>query len=324
MSTPVNPNVPQQPGRRSRGQEMPAQPMPTGQPMQPGQSMPTGMAPGQSFGDTLAENSKLQSAAPSTARLPKSLDKNGIKAVPFGRLVSVELRKLVNTRGGRWLLIAMVAFILLASGGVMLTGRDAPVRFENFAMAAGIPMGFILPILGIMAVTTEWSQRSGLVTFTLEPRRVRVGLAKWLAALIMGVIATILAYAIGALFTAIGSLFHTGGAVWEIKGLVVAGTLLAFLIGVSQGVAFGMLIQNTPGAICAYLFIPILVSIITSFSWFKDIGPWVDPNQSTAHLYGASMTSTDWKHFAVAQLIWLVLPLILGFIRLNKREVKSA
>ena len=44
----------------------------------------------------------------------------------------------------------------------------------------------LLPILGIMAATAEWTQRTGLVTFTLEPRRGRVVLAKALAALVLG------------------------------------------------------------------------------------------------------------------------------------------
>lgn len=267
---------------------------------------------------------KLDSAAPTEVRLPRPLNDDRTKPVPFGRLFAVELRKLVDTRGGRWLLIAMVALILIASAAVMLTNKDAPVRFENFATAAGVPMGFILPILGIMAVTTEWSQRSGLVTFTLEPRRLHVGFAKWLAALVMGIFGTVLAYAIGALFTLIGSTFHTGGAEWDINGWAMAGTLLAFLIAVSQGVAFGMLIQNTPGAICAYLFLPILVSIVTTFKWFEKAGPWIDPSQSSQGLYSGSMATKDWQHFATSQTLWLLLPLLFGFWRLMKREVKSA
>jgi len=37
-----------------------------------------------------------------------------------------------------------------------------------------LPQSWLLPVLGIMAVTSEWTQRTGLVTHTLEPRRSRI------------------------------------------------------------------------------------------------------------------------------------------------------
>jgi hypothetical protein len=33
-----------------------------------------------------------------------------------------------------------------------------------------MPMSVILPIIAVLSVTAEWSQRSGLATFTLVPR----------------------------------------------------------------------------------------------------------------------------------------------------------
>ena len=52
--------------------------------------------------------------------------------------------------------------------------------------------GIILPVLAILLVTGEWSQRTALTTFTMEPRRERVVLAKLAAALIAGVTAVII------------------------------------------------------------------------------------------------------------------------------------
>ena len=69
--------------------------------------------------------------------------------MPFTRLVGVELRKMVDTRAGKWLLIAMGVLIIIASIAVMFGGRESAPRFGNFVAAAGIPMGFLLPILGI-------------------------------------------------------------------------------------------------------------------------------------------------------------------------------
>jgi hypothetical protein len=42
--------------------------------------------------------------------------------------------------------------------------------------------------VGILTVSSEWSQRTGLLTFTLEPNRKRVLLAKLSATLVLGVL----------------------------------------------------------------------------------------------------------------------------------------
>ena len=64
------------------------------------------------------------------------------------------------------------------------------------------PQGFLLPVLGILLVTSEWTQRTALVSFTLMPVRGRVLVAKVLAALIAGLAAIVLAMAVAALATA--------------------------------------------------------------------------------------------------------------------------
>lgn len=314
MSTPVNPNQPQQ--RQPQGPP----------PGQAPQGAPAGRAGMQPLYASGPGGGVLDSAAPTHARLPKRLGEAG-KTTPigFGRLLAVELRKMIDTRAGKWLMGAILGLILIATGFVMFSGdaKEMP-RYENFVAAAGIPLGFLLPILGILTVTSEWSQRTGLVTFTLEPRRPRIGFAKWGAALLLGALSVVFAIAVGALFTLLAQAIHGVDADWSISGWLLAGTALAQLLGVSQGIAFGLLIQNTPGAICAYLFIPALVSIITSIDALKDLGQWIDPNQANSPIMMGEAHGDDWTKFAVAQCLWLVLPMVLGFIRLTKREVKSS
>ncbi|QEH92168.1 ABC transporter permease [Dermacoccus abyssi] len=318
MSTPMNPNQPQG-GAHYPPQQQPATAGGPGAQV-PQQAQQGGFVPGQ-------QGAGIDTGAPSQARLPQRLgdDANRTKGIPFGRLFSVELRKIVDTRAGKWLMFAIAGLILLATGVVMFSsGTKQQPMFENFVAAAGIPLGFLLPILGILTVTSEWSQRTGLVTFTLEPRRSRIGFAKWGSALLLGALSIVFALVVGALFTLVAQLIHGHDANWSISGWLLAGTALAQLLGVSQGIAFGLLIQNTPGAICAYLFIPILVSLLASIEQIKDIGKWVDPNQSSTPIMMGEANGEDWKHFVVSQILWLVIPMVLGFIRLNKREVKSS
>ena len=66
-------------------------------------------------------------------------------------------------------------------------------------------MTVILPIVAILSVTSEWSQRTGLTTFTFEPGRGRVIAAKALCSVGVGVVSIALAAAIGAVGNVVGT-----------------------------------------------------------------------------------------------------------------------
>ena len=88
-----------------------------------------------------------------------TLDTSGTARVPFARLVSVELRKMWDTRAGLWLLGSIVvvtaAFMLI----FFFVADSQDRSFENFIGFAATPQGFLLPVLGILLVTQEWGQR---------------------------------------------------------------------------------------------------------------------------------------------------------------------
>ncbi len=109
--------------------------------------------------------------------------------VSFSRLVSVELQKTVDTRAGRWL----VAAVLALTASIMILyyaiGEDTDKTFVNFIGFAAGPQSFLLPVLGVMLVTSEWSQRTALVTFALAPSRTQVIGAKVVAAALLALAA---------------------------------------------------------------------------------------------------------------------------------------
>ena len=115
------------------------------------------------------------------------------RRIPLSRLVGVELRKMFDTRSGFWLMASIVIVNLLATPPSSPSPRTRTLTYENFAAAIGAPMTVILPMIGILAVTSEWSQRSGLTTFTLVPHRGRVLWAKFLCAVGVGVVAMFVA-----------------------------------------------------------------------------------------------------------------------------------
>ena len=109
----------------------------------------------------------------------------------LGRLTAVELRKMVNTRSGFWLPIGValltVAVALIASANH--GGRDA--TFTHVLHATAQPAAFLLPVMGMLLICGEWSQRTTLTTFTLVPSRWRVIGAKLGASMIVSTIALV-------------------------------------------------------------------------------------------------------------------------------------
>ena len=88
------------------------------------------------------------------------------------------MRKSFDTRSGLWLLASIGIAALLTTGAVIAWAPETELTYSQFTLAIGFPMSVILPIIAVLSVTAEWSQRSGLATFTLVPHRGRVLLAK--------------------------------------------------------------------------------------------------------------------------------------------------
>ncbi len=79
------------------------------------------------------------------------------------------------------------------------------MTYDNFGAAIGVPMTLLLPVMAILSVTSEYTQRSGLTTFTLVPHRGRVIRAKMVVSMALGAVSIGVALAIGALGNILGS-----------------------------------------------------------------------------------------------------------------------
>lgn len=251
-----------------------------------------------------------------------------VSSVPLTRLVRVELRKSMDTRAGRWLAGVILGLCVLVVG---VTALAAPAEVRGLEMLltfAGGTLTTFLPVLVILLVTSEWSQRTALVTFTLEPHRPRIVLAKLLAGLVLSVVVIALAFVVavlGALLTG------TRGPIdWEVDPLLVLNAFgLGTLIVVLVGFAIAMLTMNTPAAIVLYFaYLLVLPSVVGAlgffFDWFADLAPWIELNTAQIPLGTGDYvpSGTEWAQLATAALIWLVLPFVLGLLRLLRAEVK--
>ena len=252
---------------------------------------------------------------------PAILDVSGTPGIPLSRLVRVELRKLADTRASRWLLIAIAAITAVIIAIFFLTADTSDRTFLNFMGATATPQGFLLPVLGILLVTSEWSQRTALVTFTLMPVRGRVLLAKVLAALIAGLAAILLAIAVAAVATLLGG---APDAWARIGADDFAKFGLLQVSGVLQGLAFGLLFLSSAAAIVTFFVLPTAFTIVANL-WgaLRDAAPWVDLGTAQQPLFsGTDLTGEQWLQVTTATLIWVVLPFVVGMVRVLRAEVK--
>ena len=128
-----------------------------------------------------------------------------IGQIPLSRIVRVELRKMFDTRSGFWLIASIAITGLIATIATIAFAPDKDITYYNFAKAVGFPITVILPMIALLSITSEWSQRSGLTTFTYVPSRRRVVVAKTWSAVIVAIASMLFAFAVGSVGNVVGS-----------------------------------------------------------------------------------------------------------------------
>ncbi|MGK5681829.1 ABC transporter permease [Actinoplanes sp. URMC 104] len=241
--------------------------------------------------------------------------------VPIGRLTLIELRKLADTRAGLWLLI-VIGLATLGTSAIMLGwAPDEELTFEGFFAFGLVPSSVLLPVLGILSMTAEWSQRTALTTFTLVPARERVVVAKLLAGVLIAAASTaatlVLAAAANLLGTALG-----GDGGWDIAGSLIWQGLLLQVIFVLMGLGFGALLLNSAVAIVTFFALPMVWTVLgETIKALNTAAGWLDINRTTMAMSDPAMTGDEYARLGVSVAVWVLLPLLLGIWRVLRREV---
>jgi len=256
--------------------------------------------------------------------------------VNFFRLVGVEFRKMFDTRAGLAYGSFTVAVLLL----VTLIASSALAALQAYGSAPSlkvwvyvllVTLSILLPVFPIMVATAEWTQRTGLTTFTLEPVRIKVLAAKFVAVLGLSVITLAVALAIAAAANGIFS------GPWDADPGFLGVELLRLALFFMVAFAVAALTMNTVAALWIYYLAAFLGRFIfaaligVSEAWDR-LGPSLDLNLaldelsgrgiSRHALFGSGPSSESWVHVAIAATIWVIIPLVFGVIRWTRAEVK--
>ena len=255
-----------------------------------------------------------------TLAAPIRVNTAGVHARPgIGRLAAVELRKMVDTRAGFWLQVATVAITVLVVIIRLVVGDAADHTFASVLTVGVIPAAVLLPVAGILLVTSEWSQRTGMITFALVPARSRVLGAKLLASMVLAL--SMLVMSVGVI--AAGVLVASPGVdgTWSDAATLIAQSGVYLTAGMLVGVAFGMVLLASAPAIVVLFSLPTLGSALASLSFFADVAPWLDIGRTLDPLHEEAMSTTQWAHAGTALALWMLLPLLIGIWRITRREV---
>jgi ABC-2 type transport system permease protein len=239
--------------------------------------------------------------------------------IPFGRLLRAEWRKTTGTRAARWLLAAVALTTIGALEIPLLFPRDVPQSRASYLTWAGLGLTRLLPIVLMLAMTAEWSQRTALTTFTQEPRRARVLAAK--VATGLGISLAGAVYALAATEVVVIAARAAGRDIavgWNWPQL--AGFTVFVLLTSAIGIAFGALLHNTAVAIVTYFALAGAFSVLM-IPALQTAGDWIN----TVQTYGWVLDGQWDGHaaqIAASTAAWVVLPLALGLLRTLRREVR--
>ena len=257
-----------------------------------------------------------------TLTAPIRMNPAGVHARPsLGRLVAVELRKTIDTRAGFWLQVAMVVLTVVVVVVRLLVGDAASHTFQSVLNVGLQPAAVLLPVLGILLVTSEWSQRTGLITFALVPVRSRVLRAKLIASLLYAVAMLAMSVAV----TAAGVLVASPGVegTWADAAPLIGQSAVNLTAGMVVGVALGAILLTSAPAIVLLLALPASWMAVVSLPLFSGVAPWVDYASALGQVTEGVMSATQWAHTGTSLAIWMVLPLLIGAWRITRREVTA-
>jgi ABC-2 type transport system permease protein len=234
--------------------------------------------------------------------------------------------KLRSARSNVVLLVLAVAvpigLTVLVTSVVKTTDVVGSDKF--MLLVASIFIGQILVgVTGVLVIGQEYRHNTIRVTFTAEPRRLRVMVAKVIAValtgFVVGVVTTFGCYWIGKAILSVRD-FGDLGVSTGTQMRVLWGTIILFVLSGLWGLGLGAVIRATAGAITFLVLWPLLPeNIINGF--FPKVGKWL-PFQAGGQLMAVNRTEdalSPWTGGLVFAA-WVLLVLALGTLLVVRRD----
>jgi ABC-2 type transport system permease protein len=238
----------------------------------------------------------------------------------LGRLSVVELRKMTDTRAGLWLQIGVLAITVITVVATALTGHPHNHTLRQIFHNSLQPAGILLPVVGILLVTSEWSQRTALTTFTLVPDRRRVLEAKLIASVVVAAVPLAFCTLASVLATALAGSGVQGA--WHVPGLMFVQAFVYLATAMITGVAFGAAFLASAPATVLYFALPISFMALSSALHANSVTRWLDSSQSVDPLTKHLLAGSEWAHALTTLAVWMLLPLVIGTWRVIRGEIK--
>jgi ABC-2 type transport system permease protein len=238
----------------------------------------------------------------------------------MGRLTGVELRKMTDTRAGFWLQLSVLGLAVLVVVINAIAGHASDHQLMDYFSGTTQGMSALLPVLGILLVTSEWSQRTAMITFALVPQRARVVGAKVLAAIAVSLVAVVIALLLALIGTAITDpgIGHT----WKLPPGAIGQIALYLTANVLIGVGFGAVLLNSAPAIVLYYLMPIGFGALGAIHALDHPMLWIDQGRAMEHITDRFLSSTEWARVGTSLALWMVLPLLVGLWRIQRSEIR--
>lgn len=250
---------------------------------------------------------------------PRLVDRSVDVRPGLARLTAVELRKSVDTRAGFWLQLGIVGLTITFSILQAVLGHASDHNLRSVLEPALFPSYLLLPIVGILLVSSEWSQRTTLITFTLVPRRTRVLAAKLSAGVLLAGAAVLVSFVVAAIATAFADPGLTG--TWSLSGTVLAQELILMVTSMITGLAYGAVFLSSAPAIVASFALPLAWTALGSISALTGTARWLDGGRSFSPMTEHVMNGTEWARVGTTLVVWMLLPVLIGLWRILRSEL---
>lgn len=237
--------------------------------------------------------------------------------IPFTRLLRAEWGKATETRAARWLLALVAASSVALLLVPLLNPANTDQSYTGYLRFAAMGLTILLPVVSILTLTSEWSQRTVLTTFTQEPRRIRVVTAKVAVSLLVAGAAAVFGglVTVAALAVAAASGRHVEA---NLSIVVVIGYLLYMALNVLAGAALGALVHNSAAAITLFFALPAGILLLGQ-AW-RPIAKWVDSTKTFDWLLRGQWSGHT-AQLLVTVALWVAIPLSVGIARTVRREI---